>query len=72
MSVDAILEQIKALTPEEQAELRERLDEQPAATGTALSPELRALLDEREAWCDANPGVGRTLDEVIAAIKGKR
>jgi putative addiction module component (TIGR02574 family) len=71
MSVDAILEQVKALTPDERAELRERLDEQYPAEAS-ISPELAQLLDERSAAADANPDAGYTLEEVIAYVKRKK
>ena len=65
MSVDAILEQVKSLTPEERAELLDRLDEDyPDAEGT-LPPELEAELNRRLALFDANPNQGYTVDEVI-------
>ena len=72
MSVDAILEQVKALTPEERAELRDRLDEDFPDIESTLPPELEAELNRRLALFDANPNQGYTVDEVIEYMKRKR
>ena len=72
MSVDAILEQVKALTPTERAELLDRLDEDyPEIEGT-MPPELEAELERRYAAYKANPTEVYTLDEVMAYLKRKR
>lgn len=53
MSVDAILEQVKALTPDERAELMERL--QAADEVGPLTDAQKAELDRRIADYRANP-----------------
>jgi putative addiction module component (TIGR02574 family) len=75
MSVDAILKQVEELSPEQREELLDRLyeiysmaDDEPIE----LSDQMKALLDEREAEADANPGTGCTLEEVIADMKRKK
>jgi putative addiction module component (TIGR02574 family) len=74
MSVDAILDAIRALTPDERAEFDARLDSEasePAVPG--MTPELKAELDRRIAHAKANPDQLRTWDEVFAnAMKRKR
>jgi hypothetical protein len=74
MSVDTILEEIKALTASELTELKARIVEQfPDAPAEAnISPELAKLLDERNAAADANPNAGYTMEEVIAYVKRKK
>lgn len=70
MSVDAILDAIRALSPEERAEFSVRWkheeEEEPLPE---LSPELARLLDERNAEYEANPDQLRTWDEVVANAK---
>lgn len=58
MSVDAILQEIEALSEAERAELLDRLAEQfPYADPIPeLSPEMKAELQRREAEADAKPG----------------
>jgi len=70
MSVDAILEEVEALTEEERIELLNRLHEQ--FTQPEISDELKAELDRRDTEADANPDVGYTIDEVIAYVKRKK
>lgn len=74
MSVDAILKEIEALSTVERAELKARLDVQFAGAEPAqeLSPELAALLDERNAEYEANPSDVYTWDEVVAYAKSKK
>lgn len=75
MSVDAILVEAAKLPPEDRARLISELEkglEADGWAGEAADPELLALLDERLAEEEANPGVGYTLDEVIAYIKRPR
>lgn len=74
MSIDAILDAIRALSPAERAELEDRLTTERSITADApdISPELAQLLDERNAAADANPNDGYTLDEVIAFVKRKK
>ena len=72
MSVDAILEQVKALTPEERAEFLDRLDEEFPDGESTLPPELEAELERRYAAYKANPTEVYTLDEVMAHLKRKR
>ncbi len=60
MSVDAILKEAESLSPEERADLLNRLQDrfgEPAVAG-ALSDEMKAMLDRRVAEADANPGAG--------------
>lgn len=74
MSVDAILNAIRALSPAERAELDQRLATERGAIADApeISPELAQLLDERNAAYEGNPGVGYTIEEVIAYVKRKK
>jgi putative addiction module component (TIGR02574 family) len=72
MSVDAILEQVTALTTEERARFRARLDDEFPADEVNVSPELGALLDARAAAADADPNVGYTMEEVVAFVKRKK
>lgn len=64
MSVDAILEAIRALTPDERAELDARLEGEALPE---LTPELKAELDRRMAEADANPGALVPWEEVYQA-----
>ena len=70
MTVDAILKQAEELSLEERAELLRRLEEAMIAAGwepeIELSDEVKALLDERDAEYEANPGAGYTWEEVKA------
>ncbi len=70
MSVDAIMEAIDALSQEDRETFFTRLDERYPVP--FLSPELKQLLDERVAAADVNPGVGYTMEEVIAYVKRKK
>lgn len=76
MTVDAIVKQVEELSPEQRAELLDRLGElyggPDADEPVELSDEMKALLDERDAEADANPGVGYTLEEVMEHIRRKR
>jgi putative addiction module component (TIGR02574 family) len=73
MSVDAILDAIRALSPEERAEFDARLEsEAPPEQLPELSPELKAELERRVANARANPGAGYTWDEVVAHVKRKK
>jgi putative addiction module component (TIGR02574 family) len=65
MSVDAILEQAKALSPEQLAELIERLQE-AADEAAPLTDAQKAELDRRIASADANPGAGIPWEVVLA------
>lgn len=69
MSVEAILNEVRALSVEERDQLLEKLSEEYPDSQPELSEELKALLDERVAEDDATPGVGYTIDEVIAYVK---
>lgn len=64
MSVDAILDAIRALTPDERAELDARLENEAPQE---LSRELKAELDRRMAEADANPGALVPWEEVYQA-----
>jgi hypothetical protein len=76
MSVDAIVKQVEELGLEQRAEVLRRVEQGLIAAGwdpdLALSDEMRALLAEREADADANPGVGYTLEEAMEYIRRKR
>ena len=56
MSVDAILEAIRSLTPAERAEFDSRLDAETENTVRELSPEQEAELHRRVKAADADPG----------------
>lgn len=71
MSVDAILEAIRSLSPAERAELGTRLAAESSDL-PEISSELAQLLDERNAAADADPEAGYTMEEVIAYVKRKR
>lgn len=64
MSVDAILDAIRALSPAERAELDNRLAAERGASTSApdISPERAHLLDERNAAYEAKPGFGYTIE----------
>ena len=76
MSVDAIVKQIEELTLDQRAEVLHRVERGMLDAGwesdIELSDETKALLDERCAEADANPGVGYSIDEVIDYIRRKR
>ena len=74
MSVDAILKEIEALPAEERAELFGKLSDRYGEPDESaeLSDEIKAMLDARIAAADANPGVGYTIEEVIAYVKRPR
>jgi putative addiction module component (TIGR02574 family) len=61
MSVDAILDAIRALSPDERAEFDARWESEAPQE---LSPELKAELDRRLAEADANPGALVPWEEV--------
>ena len=69
MSVDAIFEQVQALSAEEREAFRERFNEQFPENGSEISDELKALLAERIAEDDANPDDGLTIEEVMAHLE---
>lgn len=71
MSVDAILDAIRALSPTERAEFDARLATEGAGS-PEISPELAQLLDERNAAYEANPDRVYTWDEVVAYVKRKK
>lgn len=76
MSVDAIVKQIEELTLDQRAEVLHRVERGMLDAGwesdIELSDETKALLDERCAEADANPGVGYTWEEVVAYVKRKK
>ena len=76
MSVDAILQEAEKLSLSDRAELVRRLEDGLEAAGWGpggeIDPDLKALLDERLAEEKANPGVGYTVDEVVAYVKRPR
>ena len=74
MSVDAIMKEIKALSAAERDELKNQfLGEFPDTESEGeLSPELKALLDERDAAYEANPTQLYTWEEVVAYVKRPR
>ena len=72
MSVDAILKEIQALSADERAELKARLDEQSPNSEPRISSELAQLLDERNAAYEANPDKVYTWDEVVAYVKRQK
>jgi len=72
MSVDAILKEVQSLSAEEREELRERFNEQYPENDVEISDELKALLDERIAEDDATPGLGYTIEEVMAHLRGRK
>jgi putative addiction module component (TIGR02574 family) len=76
MTVDAIVKQVEELTPDQRAELLDRLHElygepDPDAP-IELSDEMKALLDERNAAYEANPDAGYTREEVMEHLRRKR
>jgi len=70
MSVDAILNEIDGLTDEERETFFTRLDQKFPIP--VLTPELKALLDERDAEYEANPSQVYTWEEVVAYVKRKK
>lgn len=67
MSVEAILQQVKALSVEEQAELMDRLHEEYPESFPELTDEMKLFLDERLSDADANPDAGIPWEVVKAA-----
>ena len=73
MSVDAILKEVANLSDDEIAELMNRLLENwPPKPNPDASPELLALLEERDAAYEANPTALFTPEQVLAHVKRKR
>lgn len=64
MSIDTILEAIRALNDAERAELLVRLDEVMPSDVGELSPEVAKMLDERIAEADANPDAAIPWEQV--------
>jgi len=64
-----MLEQAMRLGPSERVELADALWASVELGVTALSAEHQALLAERVAEADANPGAGRPVDDVIADLR---
>ena len=73
MSVDAIVRQVGELSPEQRAELLDRLHElygnPDVEEPVELTDEMKALLAEREAAYEANPTDLRTWDQVVASLR---
>ena len=68
MSVDAILEAIRGLSPDERAEFDARLESEAAPEPLPeLTRELKAELDRRMAEADANPGALVPWEQVYQA-----
>jgi len=58
MTVESLLRQAEALTPDERRELAARLLEAEVADDPPLSDAMKAELDRRVAEFIANPGIG--------------
>ena len=72
MSVDEIFDAIAELTPADRGRLFNKLAlRYSPLPEEELTPELKALLDERVAEADANPDGGYSMEEVIAYVKRK-
>jgi putative addiction module component (TIGR02574 family) len=73
MSIETVLSQVEELSLEERAELVRRIEAGMIQAGwdpdCELSDEVKAMLDERIRWSDANPGAGVPLDEVVAGAR---
>jgi putative addiction module component (TIGR02574 family) len=72
MSVDAILKEVEALTSDERAELRSRMEEQFPEGEAEISAELAAFLDAREAAYQADPANVYTWEEVVEYVRRKK
>lgn len=74
MTVDAIVKQVEELTPDQRAELLDRLQELYGGPDAPieLSDEMKALLDERNAAYEANPTDLRTWEQVVASLRRKQ
>ena len=76
MSVDAIVKQVEELSQEQRAELLDRLGELYGRPDEdepiELSDEMKALLEERNAAYEANPGAGHTWEEVVEYVKREK
>ena len=70
MSVDALLKEIESLPDEEREQFFRQLEERYPAP--EMTPELAALLDERNAAYEANPNEVYTWEEVVAYVKRKK
>lgn len=70
MSVDAIVKQVEELTPDQRAELLDRLHELygDSDAPVELSDEMKALLDGRNAAYEANPTDLRTWEQVVGSL----
>ena len=71
MSVDALMAEIGKLDFEDRFEIVRRIQDS-AEIEAELTPELKALLEQRIAESDANPGEGFTHEEVLAYVRGPR
>jgi hypothetical protein len=73
MSVDAIVKQVEELTPEQRAELLDRLhelyDDPDTGEPVELSDDTKALLDARNAAYEANPTDLRTWEQVVGSLR---
>jgi putative addiction module component (TIGR02574 family) len=73
MTVDATVKQVEELTPDQRAELLDRLHElygEPDPDEPVeLSDEMKALLDERNAAYEANPTDLRTWEQVMGSLR---
>lgn len=67
--MNAVLKSLNHLSVEEKLQLVEDLwDDIDEALMPPMSDALKQELDRRVAWADANPGKGKSLDEIALAL----
>lgn len=67
--MNAVLKSLNHLSVEEKLQLVEDLwDDIDEALMPPMSDALKQELDRRGAWADANPGKGKSLDEIALAL----
>ena len=67
--MNAVLKSLNHLSVEEKLQLVEDLsDDIDEALMPSMSDALKQELDKRVAWSNANPGSGRSLDDIASSL----
>jgi putative addiction module component (TIGR02574 family) len=67
--MNAVLKSLNHLSVEEKLQLVEDLwDDIDEALMPPMSDALKQELDRRAAWADANPGTGRSIDDIALSL----
>ena len=67
--MNAVLKSLNHLSVEEKLQLVEDLwDDIDETLMPPMSDSLKRELDRRAAWADANPGQGKTIDEIALSL----